>query len=42
MEVKVDLLQHGGGDGDVEEGVELLHHLQWGGHQVLVPHQLVN
>ena len=42
VEVKVDFLPHGGGDGDAQELVELLHHLQRGGHQVLVPHQPVH
>ena len=42
MEMLVDLRPHDGGDWDGEELVELLHHLQRGGHQVLVAHQPVH
>ena len=42
MEILVDLHPHDGGHGDGEELVELLHHLQRCGDQVLVAHQAVH
>ena len=41
MEMLVDLGPHAGGCRDGEELVELLHHLQRCGDQVLVAHQAV-